>query len=239
MAIYKVRTENDRLPIKWNTLEVKDNTSVSVFNYEFVKVSPIALTKEELSNAVLIYSSQKHEFAGVEDVGIKEIVIANYVFEGMVDGVNQYSDTTLISVAAPGTYEGIEVPEAGLYVVNYGRYGVDINLSLERSVKETYELNEYGFYYNYPYAASFNNGDGMEKLEYIFKKDGSYYKKYYVNGAYISDQSEIYDANAATYAENEIVTDQGTFTLLNKGKTLRIEDEGYHINLYSRKYYKK
>ena len=115
----------DSYPIEWNTLDVINNTSVSLEGVPFVKVSSLTPNKEQMTKMSIRTSDENmaiaYNFLKYNDLGVGDNVIcAVYVCEGTLNGESYYNTITVISVLASGNYSGIEVPEAGIYVVNFG-----------------------------------------------------------------------------------------------------------------------
>ena len=110
-------------PIAWNTLDVVGNPTTS--DGAFVKISDITPTSDDLSNVIMyVYN----EGVVVESYQATHIDAINGVLL-MYIGV----DVGLISCHAPGLYEGITFPEAGLYTFNIGATGEDMDLVVDLS----------------------------------------------------------------------------------------------------------
>lgn len=181
--------EGGSFPISWNTMEVVNNTGIyfegeTIPNY--VKVSDYIPTEVEMLNAKTCFYDICMFLTERETYADNKCVL--YIYSTS-DGGNAAFE--FLSVATAGVYDGMEVTEAGLYVLNIGgMYNEDIDFVIDFA-EPIFTLQDWG---------------GM------FKDYGSYIKDFeYERGMTWGEWIEKYDPNNQVLKLNtEMVNENGS-----------------------------
>lgn len=144
IAIYKIVKEG--FPLTWNSLDVTGNTSIKINDVPVSKISDLAPSKEELMNLYIYDSSLElasnelpapltfEKFESINENIDEKIIVATYSCNYIdLYGKEINSSMVLFVCYTPGNYDGIEIPEIGLYTFDIGSYGLDIRFTIEKN----------------------------------------------------------------------------------------------------------
>lgn len=144
IAIYKIVKEG--FPLTWNSLDVTGNTSIKINDIPVSKISNLAPSKEELMNLYIYDSSLGlgsnelpvpltfKKFESIGENNDEKIIIATYSCNYIdLYGKEINSSMVLFVCYTPGNYDGIEVPEIGMYTFDIGSYGLGIRFTIEKN----------------------------------------------------------------------------------------------------------
>ncbi len=173
---FSIEFRDENYGYKWNTLEVMDNTKVVYNDYEFVKISDTLYSSFFFSQNNMNISVDGSVIS-LEKSGLESNATGYYLIKY---GENIYQNVFLIS--QPGTYNGIEFSEPGIYVFNYGGMGKNYDISINSKIisEEVHNLK-----YNVEYSC------GDEIL--VFNESGYISKN--VTGGYTTNGRFIFFDN--------------------------------------------
>jgi hypothetical protein len=119
-------------PITWNTMDVVDNVSFTYDGTNYVKISNLILSTNELATSRLYLDCKGYimDFNYVGGQNLMGVEVAMYIHR---NGDNT-AEFTIASVPTAGNYDGLIIEEPGLYVINLGHNnmgGLDGDATLE------------------------------------------------------------------------------------------------------------
>lgn len=130
-------------PIEWNSLDVMGNTGITIDGQKFVKVSDYIPTKEELENGFVTATY------GEESITVNYLESAEYGNIQIAVFTMDENELFLIIATEKGYNEelGIEITEMGLYAMDFGGYGADMDLALNTSKAVAILVEDGTFYF--------------------------------------------------------------------------------------------
>ena len=136
VSTVEIKEETLGFPIRWNTMEVMGNASFALGGEtSMIKISNYTPSLDELSNTTVMAPDPEngimlvYSYAAQYSVDMGDFCVAEY---GGRYNLQEYAFYA-ISVKKAGEYPdlGLTIPEAGLYVMNYGLLGINADASID------------------------------------------------------------------------------------------------------------